>query len=510
MNWQFFASNTGLHRSHGSNVPGHDEVLPSAIVQPASSESGLFSRMNFTNRSGHEANVASRLGAGAQAFGVATRDAAGSSHLSRSPSQSLGTVRPVPGGPTDMGMDMDLEEDGTENQDSGSHNRAPTELSIHTPTTTVTAASSPYQEGFAGGFGTAGLKSLFHPTSPRSPVGAWWNTCGDPGVATSRVSGLPALTNTTQALQAPAASAAPAAGKERRRMHCEDCGSVVGRWGAVKKAERSLGGKSCGSCGGNVAVERESESSRRREDWGKTFTSTAFTSPSPIERVIDRGNNKDNDKGSSGKGSSKDQINNERRKLPSGMKAIPLPSNEYGGNHGSHGNHSDHGGLLHCVTWASQEAHLPSADEDERHARKTKHKRGREEDDSEPAAPPPSADSRFVGRSRSNDLVAPMPRLSWGQSGDHGPTRRSRTASSGSVGGGAGAEGWGGGGGRGGGEDCMTVTSVETRSDPPSDRVSKRRKSDQSQGDSSSFKVRSVRSARSEMAKVRLFLKLSL
>ncbi|CAN0399457.1 unnamed protein product, partial [Laminaria digitata] len=444
MNWQTLANNGVLHGSNGSIVPGgpmntlHDEILPSG--------SGLISDVNTTGRpydDGVEITPAQHfLGSG-----VTTRDTANSSSgsgLSQSQCQSLGAARPVSGRATDMDMmDMDMEdEESTDHQDS--HHYARTELSINTPTSTnIVATSPPSQEGFVGGggFGT-GSKSVLNSTlSPRSPVGAGSNTWGDPGVTKSRMPERLAWSgrnDTPQAQAASAASAASAAGKARSRKQCEECGSVIGRWGAVvpsglsqNRAKRSLGGKSCGSCGGFVTVERESES-RLQEDWSKTSSPT-FTTPSAPERSVERGTNMGSDNGG-GRGSSKGEIY-EHRRMPSGAKAIPHPANEDGG---SHDNHGDHGGHVQGAEWVSKEARLASVADDEgqaRAARTKQSKRGREEEDSAAATPLSSTDSRLARRRRGNDVITPMPRLSWGPRSDDSATHTSidRTASSGSV-----------------------------------------------------------------------------
>lgn len=350
-------------------------------------------------------------------------------------------------------MEMDLEDEAS--TDNNRHQYARTRLSTNAPTSTniAIAGSSPSQEGFAECFGTGLKPAVLQTLSSPSPVGAGSNTCGDPGVSKSR---LPErLTwcggnDTPQAQAASAAASASAAGKAKSRKQCGgcDCGSVIGRWGEVvpsgqsqDRANKSLSsGKPCGSCGGYVGVGRESES--RLQDWNKTSTTT-FTTPSAPERTIKGGhtimydNNKGIDKG-----------------------AVPQEAR------------------LLCVAEDGDQA---------REARAKQRKRGREEEVSEPSTPLSSADSRLVGRRRGNDLITPMPRLSWGQSGhdsdgDGSATQTSTRPSSGSV--------RGGGGGRGAGG--MTAMPVETRSDPSSDPVSKRRKSDQSHGDGSLLKVRAV------------------
>lgn len=364
--------------------------------------------------------------------------------------------------------DMDLEdEESTDNKDN--HHYAQTKPSIDAPTTTILAGSSPSQEGFVasqegfvGGFGT-GLKSAaLHPTlSPRYPFGAGSNTWGDTGVATSRVPERLTWCDGNDTPQAQTSSTASAAGKTRSHKQCADCGIGSGTWGEVvpagqslnRASSKSLRGDSCGACGGYVVVGRDSGS--KQQDWSKTPTNT-FTTPSAPSRAVGgrhdkHKGNKGSDKGS-GKGSS----------MPKESLLIPL---------------------------------VPSVAEDEdqaRGARAKQRKRGREEEDSEPGTALSSADSRTVRRRRGDDLITPMPPLSWGQSmtehhSDDGATQNSGRPSSGSE----------GGGGGGGGEGNMTAMPVKTRSDPPSDPVSKRRKSDQSHGDSksidsSTFKVRSV------------------
>ena len=195
----------------------------------------------------------------------------------------------------------------------------------------------------------------------------------------------------------------------------------------------------------------------------------SFTTPSAPEIAVDRD---DNNNEGGGKGSSKGEMC-EHRIMSSGTKGILLPVNKDGGNHGGHGGH------VHGAKWVSHEARLRSLAEDEDQvmgARDKQCKRRRGQEDSAPTTLS-TTDSRLARRC-GNDIITPMPRLFWGQSDDDSATHASRTPSSGS----------GGGGGRGG----MSATPVETRSDPPSDPVSKRRKSDQSHGDSSPFKVRSV------------------